>query len=69
MFGGKSPAPPPPPPPPPNPPAYASAFQAPPASGAGALGAGGGIFSNAILTSPMGAADQRATQRKQLFGQ
>lgn len=69
-FGGgaKAPPPPPPPPPPPNPPTYASAAFNPPATtGAGALPQG--IFQGSILTSPLGAADQRATQRKQLFGQ
>lgn len=65
--GGKAPAPPPPPPPPPNPPTYASATQtAGPISAMPALYQGVG---NTILTSPLGAADQRSTQRKSLLGQ
>ena len=64
--GGAAPAPPPPPPPPPNPPTYASAAFTPPRTGAGLPQ---GILQGSILTSPLGAANAGATQRKQLFGQ
>jgi hypothetical protein len=66
LFGGSSMRPPPPPPPPPNPPTYASASFTPPGqSGAGTYS---GLGQN-ILTSPFGAPDERATQRKTLLGQ
>lgn len=66
LFGGGGPKPPPPPPPPPNPPTYASATFIPPSQGGSGIYAGLG---QSILTSPFGAPDQRATQRKTLLGQ
>lgn len=66
LFGGGGAKPPPPPPPPPNPPTYASALSAPPTQNLGGIYAGMG---QSILTSPFGAQDQRATQRKTLLGQ
>lgn len=65
MFGG---GPPPPqlPPPPPNPPSYGDQIFAPPTrSNTGIFGG----MDNSIMTTPFGAPDQRATQRKSLFGQ
>jgi hypothetical protein len=64
LFGG-GPKPPPPPPPPPNAPTYASTFNAPPATGSTAPL---GLFQGAMSANPLGPMDQRATQRKQLFG-
>lgn len=58
--------PPPPPPPPPNPPTYASAAVRPPSMQNPSIYAGLG---STILTSPLGAPDARATQRKSLLGQ
>jgi hypothetical protein len=64
--GGGSPRPPPPPPPPANPPTYATSIFAPPTSNPGSIFGG---MSQSISTSPFGAPDQKATQRKTLFGQ
>ena len=64
LFGG--PKPPPPPPPPANPPSYGSqGAQGPVMTSNPFLG---GIGSS-ILTSPQGAPDARAVQRKTLLGQ
>lgn len=65
MFGAPKMQPPPPPPEPANPPTFASQQMTGPRSTMPRFGS----FDNTVLTGPMGAPDQRRTQRKSLLGQ
>lgn len=66
MFGGVTSTPPLPPPPLPNPPTFASSQSTPPMAGMPSIYTGLG---NSILTSPIGAGDERSTRFKSLLGQ